>query len=161
MESDTTPQAAASRHKLSPSTTPRQEYYDPPTTSEGGGGGGGVIGSLVASIVGGGGAGGGGAGSGGVSRSRDVEAANDVINANSEQLLSKENIEPRPVRAGRGKGFDIEKLKPFFVSIEEPVREIKDYEVCKNLLLFIFVILGLVLVYFIGLGVALSNFFKE
>lgn len=59
----------------------------------------------------------------------------------------------------KAKQFDAEKLKPFFVEYKEEPREITDYDVCSNVLLFIFVLLGLVLVFLCGLGVAVSNIF--
>ena len=59
----------------------------------------------------------------------------------------------------KAKQFDAEKLKPFFIEYKEEPREITDYDVCSNFLLLIFVLLGLVLVFLCGLGVAVSNIF--
>ena len=59
------------------------------------------------------------------------------------------------------KDFDAEKLKPFFIQFEEPKNEITDYDFCKNIILFLFVIIGLALVFLAGLGIAFSNILKE
>lgn len=57
----------------------------------------------------------------------------------------------------KAKQFDAEKLKPFFIEYKEEPHEITDYDVCSNILLFIFVLLGLLLVFLCGLGIAVSN----
>lgn len=51
----------------------------------------------------------------------------------------------------RIKEFDVEKLKPFFIQFEEPVHEITELEVCKNILVFIVAVVGLSLVFLFGI----------
>jgi hypothetical protein len=57
----------------------------------------------------------------------------------------------------RAKQFDAEKLRPFFIEYKDEPHEITDYDVCSNILLLVFVLLGLVLVFLCGLGIAFSN----
>ena len=71
----------------------------------------------------------------------------------------KEDLKTAMIAESRikAKQFDAEKLKPFFIEYKEEPHEITDYDVCSNVLLLLFVLLGLVLVFLCGLGIAVSN----
>jgi len=93
-----------------------------------------------------------------------ISSTSMMMMLNDEKTIEKLKKEKEDLKTAmiaesriKAKQFDAEKLKPFFIEYKEEPHEITDYDVCSNVLLLLFVLLGLVLVFLCGLGIAVSN----